>query len=176
MADKGKKKLTDMEKVNLNTHVVVVKRPYGVFKCIEKIGLYGKPKEYTQMYFSTGYTAISRFVLEHKLGRKIKSNHQACHKCDNPRCINPEHIFEGTLQENLADMMSKGRSARGIKSHLYGQSGEKHPVAKLSNEDADKIRIMYSSGKYTHLELGKIFGISRRTVCSIVNFVCYKVA
>lgn len=37
----------------------------------------------------------------------------ACHRCDNPICINPEHIFLGTIAENNADMVRKGRQARG---------------------------------------------------------------
>lgn len=34
-----------------------------------------------------------------------------CHKCDNPKCINPEHLFEGTAWDNTCDMINKGRAA-----------------------------------------------------------------
>ncbi len=55
---------------------------------------------------------ISRVVLETKLGRQIKTNHVAMHKCDNPNCVNPDHIIEGTNQDNQKDAGDKGRHSK----------------------------------------------------------------
>ena len=54
------------------------------------------------------------------------------HKCDVPACVNPNHLFLGTLQDNVADMISKNRQ-RSLK-------GEDHPNSKLKNEDVLFIR------------------------------------
>jgi hypothetical protein len=46
-------------------------------------------------------------ALERKLGRPIKPDHGALHTCDNPRCINPDHLREGTPQDNTQDMLER---------------------------------------------------------------------
>lgn len=50
-----------------------------------------------------------RMSLEQKLGRAIKPKFHACHTCDNPPCIAPEHLFEGTARDNIRDRLAKGR-------------------------------------------------------------------
>jgi len=49
------------------------------------------------------------WALTLKLGRPIAPGKETCHTCDNPLCMEPEHLWEGTRAENLQDMMRKGR-------------------------------------------------------------------
>lgn len=72
-----------------------------------------------------------------------------CHRCDNPRCINPEHLFLGTHSANMADMSRKGRR-RGITAVF----GEQHGRAKITDADVIAIRSSGASAKDLALEYG----------------------
>ena len=67
---------------------------------------------------------------------------QVLHRCDNRKCINPNHLFLGTNADNLADRQAKGRQSRG----------EKHPTAKLKEFEVKEIRRLVSVG----MEIAKI--------------------
>lgn len=62
---------------------------------------------------------------------------QINHTCDNPSCINPEHLYEGTQQQNMQDVKKRGRTLGVPKPKLQGQN---HPRAKLTEEDVLRIR------------------------------------
>ena len=80
-------------------------------------------------------------------------NLQVCHKCDNPSCVNIEHLFLGTAKDNVNDMLHKGRGnhAKGIKN---GNS-------KLTLEVVEKIRKIEK--KLSETEIKQKFGISKST-------------
>lgn len=74
-----------------------------------------------------------------------------CHKCDNRRCVNPEHLFLGTAKDNSVDMSRKGRSTRGERAYQ----------AKLTE---DQVRYMRRSDERL-TDLAKRFGVARSTAC-----------
>lgn len=81
-----------------------------------------------------------------------------CHKCDNPPCINIEHLFLGTHKENMVDKKSKGRNAN--------TNGEKNPSSKLKSEDIPEIRSRIMSGE-TCYGIAKDYGVTGEAILSI---------
>lgn len=82
-----------------------------------------------------------------------------CHKCDNPACCNPAHLFAGTQAENLADCRAKGRS----RGH-FGK-GADHPnhVAKLNPDRVREARALWASG-ISQSEIARRFGLDNQTI------------
>jgi|ERR1051326_4475122 hypothetical protein len=68
---------------------------------------------------------------------EIPNGMRACHKCDNPPCINPDHIFLGTAWDNTQDMLRKGRH--------WVHCGESHGMSKLTAESVKRARIAYAT-------------------------------
>lgn len=77
-----------------------------------------------------------------------------CHSCDYRRCINPNHLFLGTAEDNTKDMISKGRD--NLQNSL-----------KLSDDIARLIKSKHAERYYTNKEIGDMFGVSSATVSRI---------
>lgn len=94
---------------------------------------------------------------------QIPKNLCVLHKCDNPPCVNPNHLFLGTRQDNMRDMMNKGRGA--------DKRGEKHHLVKLTENKVDAIRKMYAAGNITQIILGRLFSVDQSQISHIINRV-----
>jgi len=94
-----------------------------------------------------------RFSYEIHVG-EIPEGLFVLHKCDNPGCVNPDHLFVGTNQDNVTDMVSKGRHVRGgtYKKGNY-KSGESHHNAKLTWELVGRIREDKPTMSYSQLSI-----------------------
>jgi hypothetical protein len=95
-----------------------------------------------------------RFMWEYKFG-PIPEGKIICHKCDNRKCINPDHLFIGTTQDNVDDKMSKGR--------FVPCPGEQCGTAKLTDEQIAAIR---ADTRAQH-RIAKDYGISQSNVSFI---------
>lgn len=78
---------------------------------------------------------VSRLVLERKLNREIISGMFALHTCDNTRCVNEDHIYEGTQKQNIADARERDRLATGDRHGL-----RKHPD-RIARGDRSSARL-----------------------------------
>jgi hypothetical protein len=83
------------------------------------------------------------------------------HKCDNPPCCNPRHLFLGTRSENSLDMHQKGRNVI--------LRGSKIGLAKLTERDIPTIRRLYASGDITQAEIADIYHVHGNTIGKIIN-------
>lgn len=89
----------------------------------------------------------------------IPNDKCVCHSCDNPGCINPDHLWLGTYQDNTNDMISKNRQV-----HVKGENHGRH---KLSEQEIYQIREMIEQG-YSQREIANVFDIT------IANVSCIK--
>lgn len=105
---------------------------------------------------------------------------QVLHKCDVRDCVNPDHLFLGTHQDNMDDMVRKGRHysktspekyARGLRNGAYTKPerirrGENHPYAILTAELVLAIRRAASEGK-KNARIAETFGLNPKTVGTV---------
>lgn len=137
---------------------------------IERLKLRSAPSENGCIIFigsknSLGYGELSykgKRFRAHRLSYishvgPIPDGMVVCHKCDNPPCINPEHLFIGTQADNLKDGRKKGRVA------TPNPRGERHGLAKLS---ADKI-VAIRKDQRTQREIAKEYGVHQTTIKNI---------
>lgn len=85
------------------------------------------------------------------------------HRCDNPKCVNPSHLFLGTQKDNVKDMVKKNRQ-----SNKMGRKGESHSQNKLNEANIKRIRELYLKS-FTQKELAKLFKVSQSQISRIVN-------
>lgn len=88
-----------------------------------------------------------------------------CHKCDNRACVRPDHLFIGTVADNIADMVQKDRHWKtGPKNPCHG---EQHGSSRLRNRDILKIRQLHAKG-ISQLEIGRQFGMSQAHISKVI--------
>ncbi len=86
------------------------------------------------------------------------------HRCDNPPCINPDHLFLGDHADNMADKVAKGRQ----------QKGEQCPIARLTAALVRELRKRYLAGGISYKALAAEYGFSTNAVCCAVRGVTWK--
>ena len=74
------------------------------------------------------------------------------HKCDNRSCVRPDHLFIGTHNANVMDMIDKGRH--------HCCHGENNPDSKLTESEVNEIREHYDYGEFTQKEVAEYYGVS----------------
>lgn len=99
-------------------------------------------------------------------GLEAPDNMLVCHTCDNPSCVNPNHLFLGTPQQNVDDMIVKGRLNPSKKK----RDPKNAPYKKISEEEVRQIRSLYDKKNgVTFVFLAKKYGLKRTQISRIVK-------
>lgn len=118
---------------------------------------------WTSSLDSSGYGTFWKDRMANKAHRlayeafvgPISEGMQVCHKCDVRTCVNPDHLFLGTIQDNMNDRNKKLRHAHG----------ERHARAKLTEDQVREIR----SSSIGVVEAGNIYGVKSGVISKIRN-------
>ena len=131
------------------------------------------PQGYGRIFKNGKQISTHRFMWEYANKRKIPDGMYICHKCDNPCCVNPNHLFCGTNSENQKDAVKKGRRIPYI--------GESHANSKLTKRQVIEI-INYWNNKSpqkgrlqaTKRTLANKYGVCVTSIHRIVNGTGWK--
>lgn len=108
-----------------------------------------------------GKTMVRTHRLSYQLFKgPIPVKMHVCHSCDNPSCINPDHLWVGTQKDNMKDMVNKGRS-KGV------NLGSKNPKSKLTEQQILEIRELI--GTIPVKEIAKKYNIGDIVIYNIKN-------
>lgn len=134
------------------------------------ISLLSKDKDgYAQLHRAGKRTTAHRFSWTIHNGA-IPNGMFVLHKCDNPPCVRPSHLFLGTQQDNVADRDRKGRTNRWANG---ARQGVKNPRSILNEGQVKNIREAHARG-IRRKDIAKAFGISIKTVDSIIYRLNWK--
>lgn len=131
--------------------------------------------------FGYGWFRINKKTyLSHRLAlifwdKKEKRGLQVNHKCNNPACCNPKHLYWGTQKENIKDCILAGNKVdppRNGKNPPI-RRGEDNHMSIMTKEKVFSLREDRAAGM-THKDLGKKYGISTSTACQISNYKSWK--
>lgn len=137
----------------------------GPDECWEWIGYKNKKRKYGYFNKRSG----EKLMLAHRMswelfsGNPIPVGMVVCHKCDNPSCVNPSHLFVGTMKDNMHDASVKGRIAWG----------ERHGKAYLKEKDVLEMRDLKKIG-YSIRWLSQKFKTPEWNIRFICNNITWK--
>lgn len=141
--------------------------------------LLGKKKKYL----------MHRVSFQVSSGTDIGSNNIICHKCDNPSCVNPRHLFIGTHLDNVKDRVLKNRSAKGESNGRYkhGKFTKENILfrkanpdlkaksrAVLSEEKVKEIKELIAKKEMSLVAISNIVGVNYNTIRDISSGRVYK--
>jgi predicted XRE-type DNA-binding protein len=116
---------------------------------------------YGSISFRAKAWLVHRLSWTHFNGQDIPEGKLVLHTCDNPRCINPEHLYIGTHSENQLDTSRRNRR--------QNQDGDSNPNFKLKTNQIDEIRELLDSGTMKQKDIAAMYDVSQSHISLIKN-------
>lgn len=113
-----------------------------------------------------GEKRAHRVAFVHASRQRIPAGACVLHSCDRRSCCNPKHLWLGSQQDNIADMIRKGRGPRLAGTNC--NQGEAHGRARLTEQAVRDARRMAAGGA-PHVEIARSFGVSRSSINDAIN-------
>jgi hypothetical protein len=129
-------------------------------------------KGYGCFFFNGSNKRAHRVVWELTYG-PIPDGVLVCHACDNPLCVNPRHLFLGTVSDNALDAGAKGRMSMQVHPESVLR-GEKSNFSKLTEEQVGEIRERIARGSISKRALGREYGVDEGTIRLIAKGKTWK--
>ena len=138
-------------------------------ECWEWIGY--KRNGYGRLTVGSRKDGTRRTVSAHRemyeiVNGYITSDYEVCHRCDNPSCINPDHLFLGTRADNMADRDRKGRNIIFV--------GEEQARSKLTRKAVKDARWERTYKGTSFQKLADKYGVSKKTMQNAIKGVTWK--
>jgi len=120
-------------------------------------------------------SSVGKMVRAHRLSYEwhygVKPGKKfVCHKCDNPSCVKPGHLFLGTVKDNALDALNKGRLGHATPPI---RKGEAHPRALLTDKEVSIIRKLYDPFPMNSANLAILFGVKKHVVERLLSGKTY---
>jgi HNH endonuclease len=126
------------------------------------------PRAYGLFYARGQMRPAHRWIYEETYGEQ-PAHIDVCHRCDVRLCVNLDHLFAGTRQDNMDDAVRKGRTARGPRQSMQGSN---HPGSTLSDEQVKAIRKRHDEGAKKRA-LSEEYGVSFQSISRIVRRISW---
>lgn len=168
---------------------IIIRKPWTIKRPTDKFDLKDKKRfwdkviktnldscwEWTATIDSCGYGRFGfryKLLTSHRVAWELENGPipkdlHVLHKCDNPSCCNPAHLFLGTHQDNMKDRDKKGRAKGG------SLKGENNPSCRFTEQQINEIRSMWENGIKQKI-IAKKFKTSQPVISAIVNYKYWK--
>jgi hypothetical protein len=113
---------------------------------------------------------VHRWVLNQIRDVRLRPDQVVLHRCDNPSCYRVDHLKVGTIADNNADMLAKGRASKPPVNVLHG---EKHGMSKLTKAAVEVLWEMHEAGA-SQVEIAAALGVSRTTIRRVLRGLSWK--